>query len=472
MADLLQTLELTATATATKLTPSDHPNIMRFQGVLLRLNEPSTKAPNGSDGHRILVTSSTAKKNLHTLIGMGLNYAPSLKEHAQRRKVGVITGAQIKGNELWVTADIWKHDFPEAERDLKRPGLGMSMEINQVDVKDKGAPIWELSDFCFLGATILEKNAAAYNKTLAIAAKAEERKNMADKVIKKVDGVKVYQMAASAAVKEVMNELRPIIQGLQASNAELAKANTELTETVAGIAVQLDGMSFGVTAGKEDKEDDEEGCDMKSEMAPTMMTKKVSAKAKDEESDDDDDEEDDDEEIDSAGEADTGDLEYMGEKPGSEEDDPGHMNKDAKNMGSKTDVQNKLGPTVSKGGIIGSARLKAALQANKQLAASNRELQAQISKLTKKVTRIGATVKAAAEVQGRRSVALPNDLVGILAKGGINASEMTESGSKITASDLDALIAGSGLNFTIVERMRIKNVAQQNGILEDSQVRR
>src|ERR1017187_7194982 len=149
-----------------------HPNRMQLRGVLCRLDEASTKAPNGSDGHRILVPSDTAKRRLSSLLNMGLNYAQTLDGHAQKRKVGVIDKAWIDGKDLRIEAIIWKHDFPEAEKDLKQKGLGMSMEIGDVHVEDPNANIWTLTDFYFLGATVLMKDKAAYYNTQAIAAAA------------------------------------------------------------------------------------------------------------------------------------------------------------------------------------------------------------------------------------------------------------------------------------------------------------
>src|SRR5271168_3017079 len=79
---------------------NEHPNKMPFVGTLLILDEPSNKPPHGSEGHRIYVSTETAKKRLKSIIGTGLNYAPDLEGHAVRRKVGVITGAWIDGKEL------------------------------------------------------------------------------------------------------------------------------------------------------------------------------------------------------------------------------------------------------------------------------------------------------------------------------------------------------------------------------------
>ncbi len=202
-----------------------HPNKMKFTGVLVLLDQPSTKAPNGAEGHRILVPSDVAKRRINTLIGMGLNYSPSLDAHAQRRKVGTIQKAWIDGNKLCVDAIIWKHDFPEAEKDLKQPGLGMSMEIGDVQVEDQKADIWKLSDFYFLGATVLWKKSAAYHKTQAIAAKADERSNMAKVNTtkkKELDPQKLVEIATAAAVKAVSGTLGPTIGRQTKLIAEMA----------------------------------------------------------------------------------------------------------------------------------------------------------------------------------------------------------------------------------------------------------
>src|ERR1017187_3799529 len=160
---------------------AQHPNKLKFKGVLVRLDEASSKPPNGAAGHRIFVSTEVAKKRLGSLIGMGLNYAPDLDSHAQQRKVGVITKAWIDGKDLRVEGHVWKHDFPKAEKDLKQTGLGMSMELGDVRVDDPHADVWALDDFQFLGATILWRDSAAYNRTQAIAARAERRDSMATK---------------------------------------------------------------------------------------------------------------------------------------------------------------------------------------------------------------------------------------------------------------------------------------------------
>ncbi len=160
-----------------------HVNKLPFQGVLLVLNQASTKPPHGSRGHRIYVAKDVAEKHLDELIGMALNYAPptpavrqsGLDSHETRHKVGVITKAWIKGNKVYVSGGLWAKDFPEAVKDLKRRGIGLSMELADVYVRDEDESVWHLEDFTFTGMTALLKSAAAYYDTsfeIAAASKA------------------------------------------------------------------------------------------------------------------------------------------------------------------------------------------------------------------------------------------------------------------------------------------------------------
>lgn len=435
-----------------------HPNQMKFTGVLVRLDEPSTKAPNGAEGHRILVPSAVAKKRLKTLVHMGLNYAPSLDAHAQKRKVGTITRAWIEGKDLHVEAIIWKHDFPEAEQDLKQPGLGMSMEIGDVQVEDQKADIWKLADFYFLGATVLWKKSAAYYKTQAIAAKADERSTMATKTNTKkkeaLDPQKLVEIATAAAVKAVSGTLMPTIGRQTKLIASLAARQDKYDVLLASRTIETSN------ADEDDDEDIEAAADGEEEACDEPDMKAGKGKENDDEDDDDDEEE-----IDAT--VDKGDLEDMGEKSDDDDDDPGHMSKDAKNKGRKTTSEDELGKTVS------SARLSAALKANKQLARDNAELKASVEKLRKTVKATSKQVTAAAKEQGRRSaVVIDVNTAGLLSKSGINPSELAASGQKLTVGEVDALLEASKLNLGTVERMQAKNNLLAAGLMEEGGVNR
>src|SRR5690349_14486499 len=89
----------------------NHPNRERFKGILTQVDVPSDKAPAGARGHRVLLVRAAAEAALASLIGMGLDYAPSLDRHDVQRKIGVITRADIVGRNLEVSGYLFARDF-------------------------------------------------------------------------------------------------------------------------------------------------------------------------------------------------------------------------------------------------------------------------------------------------------------------------------------------------------------------------
>ena len=156
-----------------------HPNREPFHGVLTLVDKPSDKAPAGSRGHRVILTRTAAERALPSLIGMALDYAPAFDRHDARRKVGVITRAEIVGKALELSGYLFAKDFPELVRQIelgaiqasaagrRRPlnPLGMSYEIADASVADVRAKIWTLTRVTFTGAAILRRDKAAYHDT-------------------------------------------------------------------------------------------------------------------------------------------------------------------------------------------------------------------------------------------------------------------------------------------------------------------
>jgi hypothetical protein len=438
---------------------SDHPNNMKFKGVLVILNEASTRAPHGAEGHKISVSSEVARARLDTLIGMGINYSPELNKHAQQRKVGVINKAWIDGNNLWISGTVWKHDFPEAEKDLKQPGLGMSMELGNVDVKDEKADVWALKDFCFLGATILWKKDAAYYRTRAIAA-AIERVPMKTTTQKKkepvaaqaaeIDVKAIVAAAASATAEALQPTLSKIAKGMGALGARMD-------------AMELDALAGGRINAVVGGSNDSEACnDMKG------------SKKKDPDDDDDDDTADDgdadnDDEMDSARGAGGDDLDDMGPAIENDEEDndtPGHFNPNVTNHGDDTTPQEKIGKMVDQG-VTGS-RLDAALAANRRLAAEVGELKTTVAELSKSVRGQKKQLAAAADKQERKSMTAATDpmLEGLLAKGGLSIRDLQASGRVLTVGDVDNLLAVGMPDLSVMDRMVFKNKLLQAEMME------
>src|SRR6266513_2860292 len=82
-----------------------HPNRLPFRGVLTVLDVPSDRAPAGARGHRVLLTRAAAEAALPSLLGMALDYTPALDGHDARRKVGIITSADIAARAITCSRD-------------------------------------------------------------------------------------------------------------------------------------------------------------------------------------------------------------------------------------------------------------------------------------------------------------------------------------------------------------------------------
>lgn len=159
-------------------TVQGHPNREPFRGVLTLVDTPSDKAPAGSRGHRVILTRAAAERALPSLLGMALDYSPSFDRHDARRKIGVITRAELIGRELELSGYLYAKDFPEIVRQIesgvvhasesrRRPQnpLGMSYEIADASVADVRARVWTLTRVTFTGAAILRRDKAAYRNT-------------------------------------------------------------------------------------------------------------------------------------------------------------------------------------------------------------------------------------------------------------------------------------------------------------------
>ena len=155
---------------------AQHPNREAFRGVLTLVDVPSDKPPSGSRGHRVVLTRAAAEAALASLLGMGLDYAPSLDRHDTRRKIGVITRAEIVGRTLELGGHLFARDFPEIVKEIRKSrtsgassastrALGMSYEITDARVADIRSSIWTLTRVTFTGAAVLRRDKAAYHDT-------------------------------------------------------------------------------------------------------------------------------------------------------------------------------------------------------------------------------------------------------------------------------------------------------------------
>jgi len=145
-----------------------HPNRVSFEGVLTLVNSASDKAPAGARGHRVILTREATEKALPSLLGMAVDYRPGWDGHDARRKIGLLTEANLVGNRLVVKGYIYARDFPEVARTIASQApesMGMSYELADARVEDMRADVWKLIRVTFTGAAILLREKAAYRAT-------------------------------------------------------------------------------------------------------------------------------------------------------------------------------------------------------------------------------------------------------------------------------------------------------------------
>lgn len=157
-------------------TNDDHPNKMPFTGVLTKVDEPSDGAPGGAGGKRVILKAEAARNALGSLLGMAVNFQPSFDGHDVQNKIGLITSADVVGNEVQIAGFIYAADFPETATLIKslKNDLGFSFEAHRIYVEDMSAEVLSITQLTFTGAAILLKDKAAFTST-SLAAQAAQK---------------------------------------------------------------------------------------------------------------------------------------------------------------------------------------------------------------------------------------------------------------------------------------------------------
>jgi hypothetical protein len=99
---------------------------------------------------------------------MAVDYRPGWDGHDARRKIGLLTEANLDGQKLVVKGYLYARDFPElatAFRAHAPESMGMSYELADARVEDMRAEIWKLTRVTFTGAAVLLREKAAYRST-------------------------------------------------------------------------------------------------------------------------------------------------------------------------------------------------------------------------------------------------------------------------------------------------------------------
>jgi hypothetical protein len=108
---------------------------------------------------------------------MGVNFNPSLDGHDAKRKIGLITSAEIVGNAIQITGFVYAADFPATASTIRslKDVLGFSFEAQRIKVLDPHAGVLTITELAFTGAAILRKDKAAFFSTSLAASATTQR---------------------------------------------------------------------------------------------------------------------------------------------------------------------------------------------------------------------------------------------------------------------------------------------------------
>lgn len=395
-------------------TDAQHPNRLKFKGVLVTLDEPSTKAPHGSHGHLIQLPAEVAAKRLDSLVGMGVNYAENLDAHDPQFKVGVIEQAWINGKNLMIAGYVWVQDFPDAQKVLSQGDMGMSMELTRVKVEDMNAKVWMLSDCIFTGATFLRKSKAAYFDTSAkIAASGDST----SKLILQLEASEMAnENGTQQAAEETVTSLTPEQQEL--ANVTAAAATAALTKALGPVLASIGTAVESVNTTNKT---------LLEKIAAAEQEQQIAAAKGDDKGKDDDTDND-------------GNDDWDG-------DDDDSDDVDAAKLAARWKAR-----AMKAHGALSAAegKVQAAEAESERLRAANTERTAQVQAAAAKVTR----------------ATLSSEGISLLQKNGIDATSMLASGQTMDTADIDACFRNLDRPLDPEQRMQIKLNLQAAGLMK------
>jgi hypothetical protein len=220
---------------------ANHPNRMPFSGVLTFVNQPSDLPPGGSGGKRTYLPKDVAEKALESLLGMAVDFSDDLSAHNVTQKIGVITGAEIVGEEVRIEGFFYAADFPQVCTKIQdeKEDLGFSYEV-RAQTRPMG-DLLQIVSCVFTGAAVLYKDKAAYQST-SLAAQAEQGIDMDPKELQEMLANALKPLAAQ--IENVTKD----VTAMKAAGETALHANKEVRDRVAPHATALRNCAAAMEA--------------------------------------------------------------------------------------------------------------------------------------------------------------------------------------------------------------------------------
>jgi hypothetical protein len=220
---------------------ANHPNRMPFSGVLTFVNQPSDLPPGGSGGKRTYLPKDVAEKALESLLGMAVDFSDDLSAHDVTQKIGVITGAEIVGDEVRIEGFFYAADFPQecARIQEEKEDLGFSYEV-RAQTRPMG-DLLQIVSCVFTGAAVLYKDKAAYQST-SLAAQAEQDIEMTK------EEMEALLAGALGPITQQLATVTTQVNALKANADTAVHANAAMRDRVAPHATALRNCAASMEA--------------------------------------------------------------------------------------------------------------------------------------------------------------------------------------------------------------------------------
>jgi hypothetical protein len=220
---------------------ANHPNRMPFSGVLTFVNQPSDLPPGGSGGKRTYLPKDVAEKALESLLGMAVDFSDDLSAHNVTQKIGVITGAEIVGDEVRIEGFFYAADFPQVCTKIQdeKEDLGFSYEV-RAQTRPMG-DLLQIVSCVFTGAAVLYKDKAAYQST-SLAAQAEQDIEMTK------EEMEALLAGALGPITTQLANVTKEVTAIKAAGETALQANKEVRDRVAPHATALRNCAAAMEA--------------------------------------------------------------------------------------------------------------------------------------------------------------------------------------------------------------------------------
>lgn len=213
-------------------------NKIPFTGVLFRMDEPSESAPSKGSEYPLYIPRNIAEPLIQAIAssgGLPIDVDDTLSKHSNPNIAGVMTNAEIQGSNFVVHG----HLFPWSQKEkvglilANQKHLGMSMNAlaNGAIVDRGGRKVFEIRDLELLGANVLFKDRATYQKTnfeaqIAASSSTTDTENQAmgnpefDAQFSAMNTLLSQIAATSQRDSARIDELTQVIQTIQAEKRE------------------------------------------------------------------------------------------------------------------------------------------------------------------------------------------------------------------------------------------------------------